>query len=221
MPRDLSSSKEPTPLLLKHLLRKVFLEDWLLKLTALAITFGLWFGVTGLSTPFTKRFTVPLAPSISSNAVITNTVIPDVEIVVSGDKRRVEQLNRADLVASLDLTDVPAGDKVVSLSPETVSVSLPQGIRLVEVQPSRIPVNLELVEEKELAVEDVAQEFGKSGRRDEAVALAVRIASSTARSEHSEPFTGTSTFNMKISFALVAYELSSCLSPFELARPIR
>jgi YbbR domain-containing protein len=153
MPRELYSSKEPTWLILKQLVRKAFLEDWLLKLTALVITLGLWFGVTGLGTPFTKRFTVPLVPSISSNAVITNAVIPDVEIVVSGDKRRVEQIKSADLIAALDLTDVPAGDKVITLSPDTISVPLPQGIRLMEVQPSRIPVNLEAVEEKDLAVE--------------------------------------------------------------------
>ena len=153
MPPELLSPKEPNQLILKHLVRKAFLEDWLLKLTALVITLGLWFGVTGLGTPITKRFTVPLVPSISSNAVITNTVIQDVDIVVSGDKRKVEQINRADLVAALDLTDVPAGDKVVSLSPDTISVELPQGIRLVEVQPSRIPVNLEAVEERDLAVE--------------------------------------------------------------------
>ena len=54
----------------KHVVRKVFLEDWGLKLTALVITLALWFGVTGLSTPTTKRFTVPLNLSISSDAQI-------------------------------------------------------------------------------------------------------------------------------------------------------
>ena len=39
-----------------------------MKLIALVITLGLWLGVTGLSTPTTKRFTVPLIPSISNNA---------------------------------------------------------------------------------------------------------------------------------------------------------
>jgi hypothetical protein len=67
MPPELLSSKEPNQLILKHLVRKAFLEDWLLKLTALVITLGLWFGVTGLGTPITKRFTVPLVPSISSS----------------------------------------------------------------------------------------------------------------------------------------------------------
>lgn len=137
------------------LLKKVFLEDWMLKLTALVITFALWFGVTGLSTPTTKRFSIPLIPSIATNVEIINTPREEVDIVVSGDKRRVDQISRSDLVASLDLRDVAPGDWVISLSPETVSVTLPQGVKLIEVQPSRIPINLEAVEEKDIEVKPV------------------------------------------------------------------
>lgn len=136
----------------KHIVRKIFLEDWALKLTALAITLGLWFGVTGLSTPTVQRFTVALSPSISNNAEVTNTLITEVEIVLSGDKRKLDQLNRNELTATLDLTDVPPGDRVVSLTPENVYVNLPPGIKLNEIQPGRIAVNLESVEEKELDV---------------------------------------------------------------------
>lgn len=136
----------------KHVIRKVFLEDWGLKLTALVITLGLWFGVTGLSTPTDKRFTVALAPSISNNAEITNALPPEVDIVLSGDKRKLEQLNKNDLTATLDLNDVPPGDRVVSLTPDNVYVNLPPGIKLAEIQPGRIAVNLEAVEEKELEV---------------------------------------------------------------------
>ncbi|MEO6655870.1 MAG: CdaR family protein [Pyrinomonadaceae bacterium] len=136
----------------KHVGRKIFLEDWAMKLTALVITFGLWFGVTGLSTPTTKRVTVPLNLSISNNTEVTNVPQLDVEIVISGDKRKIDQINKSELAATLDLTDVAPGDRVVSLSPENVYVALPQGIKLVEIQPSRIPVNLEAVEEKEIDV---------------------------------------------------------------------
>jgi YbbR domain-containing protein len=136
----------------KHVIRKLFLEDWGLKLLALAITLALWLGVTGLSAPTTKRFTIPLNPSISNNAEITNTLIPEVDIVVSGYKRNLDQINKNDLAATLDLTDVAPGERVVSLSPETVYVALPQGIKLIEVQPSRIPIRLEAVEEKEVEV---------------------------------------------------------------------
>jgi hypothetical protein len=135
--------------------KRIFVDDWMLKLTALVITFALWFGVTGLSTPTTKRLTVPLVPSIATNVEIINNPRETVDIVVSGDRRRVDQISSSDLVATLDLRDVAPGDWVISLSPETVSVSLPQGVKLLEVQPNGIPINLETVEEKNVDVKVV------------------------------------------------------------------
>ncbi len=139
----------------KQIVRKLFLEDWGLKLIALVITLALWFGVTGLSTPTTKRFHIPLNLSISSNAQIVNSPLQEIEIEVSGDKRKVEQINRTELEASVDLTDLQPGNSVILLSPESVGVPLPQGVKLVEVAPSRIAINLEAVDEKDLEVETV------------------------------------------------------------------
>jgi YbbR domain-containing protein len=153
MPAEIQSPRrEPRKIFVRNILRKMFFEDWALKLTALVITFGLWLGVTGLSKPTTKRLTVPLIPSILNNTEITNTPVQEVDIVVSGDKRKIDQINLSDLVASLDLTDISPGDRVVSLTPDNVSVALPQGVRLDEVQPSRIAIKLEAVEEKEVEV---------------------------------------------------------------------
>lgn len=142
----------PKRLFVKHIVRKIFLEDWALKLIALVISFALWLGVAGLSTPTTKRFTVPLNFNVSNNAEITNTPIQEVDIVLSGDKRKIDQINRAELSASIDLTDVPPGDRVLQLTPDTVYVPLPTGVKLDEVQPGRIAVRLEAVEEKDIAV---------------------------------------------------------------------
>ncbi len=154
MPADTrKNTRVSRKLFFKHIIRKIFLEDWAMKLVALLITFGLWLGVTGLGTPSTKRLTVPLNPNISNSAEITSSIIAEVDIVVSGDKRKVDQLNKTDLAATLDLTDVLPGDRVISLSPENVSVSLPQGIKLIEIQPSRIAVKLEAVQEKEVEVQ--------------------------------------------------------------------
>ena len=138
---------------MRHLARKVFIEDWGLKLIALLIAIALWVAVTGLSTPTVKRFTVPLIASAANNVEVTNQLISDVDIVLTGDKRDVDRLNRSDLTAVLDLTDVPSGDRVVSLSPANVYVNLPQGIKLTEVQPGRIAVDLEAVKEKDVDVE--------------------------------------------------------------------
>lgn len=142
----------PAKLFAKHILRKVFLEDWALKLTALVITFALWFAVTGLSTPTTKRLSVPLNLNVASDVQITNSPQQEVEIEISGDKRRIEQINRAELTATVDLTEAPMGDRVVSLEPQSVYVPLPQGVKLAEVAPSRIVVALERVEERDLEV---------------------------------------------------------------------
>lgn len=136
----------------KQIVRKIFFEDWALKLTALAITLALWFVVTGLSTPTTRRITVPLNLMTASNAQISSSAQQEVEIEISGDKRRIEQINRSELSATVDLTEAPMGDRVVLLEPESVYVPLPQGVKLSEVAPSRIVVALERVEERDIEV---------------------------------------------------------------------
>lgn len=143
--------KKPRKLFARHIVRKLFLEDWAMKLTALVITFALWFGVTGLSTPITKRFSVPLNLSVSNNSEIT-TAQQELEIVVSGDKRKIDQINKADLTATIDLADASPGDLVVSVMPENVAVPLPQGVKLIEVLPIRFLVKLEAVVEKDIEV---------------------------------------------------------------------
>lgn len=146
------SRPEPKRLIFRNVIRKIILEDWMLKLVALAITLGLWLGVTGLSTPATKRLSVRLLPSIANDVEITNNPISEVDIVVSGDERRVKSMTGKDIVALLDLTTLQPGDRIVSLSPDNVFVDLPQGVRLEEIQPSRIAVKIEAVEELELPV---------------------------------------------------------------------
>ena len=138
---------------LKQILKKIFLEDWVMKLVALAITLALWLGVTGLSTPTTQRFTsVPLTLRFSNNIEITNSPIQEVDLVVTGDKRKLAQINKNDLIVSMDVSDVMPGDRVINLTPETVTHSLPTGVKLDEIQPSRIAIRIETVEEKEIPV---------------------------------------------------------------------
>ncbi|MFT3743336.1 MAG: CdaR family protein [Pyrinomonadaceae bacterium] len=161
---DLATQNKPQKLFFRHILRKVFLEDWGLKLVALAITLALWLGVTGLSTPTKTRINVPLSLNVASDAQITNTPQQQVEIEISGDKRKVDQIARGELTAFVDLTDQAPGNWVVSLSPDKVFVPLPQGVKLVDVVPGRIGVNIEAVEEKEFDVQpettgDVASGF--------------------------------------------------------------
>lgn len=149
----MAEAETSRPLLLKQIARKVFLEDWTTKLVALAITLALWIGVTGLSTPTTRQIAeVPLTLSYSNKTEITNASVQAVNIVISGDRRKVNQVTENNLVISLDLSDVPPGERVVELGPENVSIDLPLGVKLQEIRPNRIAVRLEAVEEKDVAV---------------------------------------------------------------------
>jgi YbbR domain-containing protein len=151
---------EPRRLFAKHIVRKIFLEDWAMKLVALAITLGLWLGVTGLSTAKKERFSgVPLSFRASNDAEITYAPVQEVSVVLSGDSRKIEKVRQADLAISVDLSDpsVKPGDLVVTLTPDSVGVDLPVGVKLEEIQPSRILVRMEAVEEKEIAVEPVSE----------------------------------------------------------------
>jgi len=141
------------PAFIKQILKKIFLEDWLTKLLALAITLALWVGVTGLSEVGSDRYKVPLVLRLADNAEATNQPIDQVEIRISGDKRRLEQIRESDLRVFVDLTSVPVGNQTLTLAPDTVSIpDLPNGIRLEDINPKKIVVRLEAIEEKEVAV---------------------------------------------------------------------
>lgn len=136
-----------------RLVRRVFLEDWTMKLIALVITLGLWLGVTGLRAPTSRRLTdIPLNLRVANELEVTNSPVSEVEIKISGDKSKIDQLNPRDMAVSIDLTDIPAGDRTVQITPENVNVDLPAGFKLEEIQPSRIAVRLERIIEREVPV---------------------------------------------------------------------
>lgn len=144
---------ERRQLFFRRLFRRVFLEDWGTKLVALGITAALWLGVTGLRPPITKRFAgVSLNLSYSNGMEVTNSPISEVDLVVTGDKSKIDRLRREDLIVSVDLTDVKPGERVIQLTPENINVELPNGLKIDEIQPSKIAVRLEAVEEREVTV---------------------------------------------------------------------
>jgi YbbR domain-containing protein len=133
--------------------RKIFIDDWLMKLLALIITLALWFGVSGLREEITTRLeNVTLKPRIPNNLEITNPPPASVTLVVSGDRRRIDPIKTENLVVSLDLNGVEAGEHSIELTPENVSVELPTGIKLEEIQPNKIAVKLENAVEREIPV---------------------------------------------------------------------
>jgi len=145
--------REQRQAFLARLGRKIFLDDWVMKLIALVITLGLWLGVTGLRTTTSRRITgVPLSLRVANDLEVTNSPVTEVEITISGDKSKIDQINQRDLLASLDLTDVPAGDRTITITPDIVNLELPVGFKLEEIRPSIIAVELEKIIERDVPV---------------------------------------------------------------------
>lgn len=152
-PTEKILEKQQRQILLRRLFRRVFLEDWGTKLIALGITMALWLGVTGLRAPITKRIAnVTLNLSYSSEMELVNSPVTEVDLVVTGDKGKIDRLRREDLIVSVDLTEVKAGERTIELTPENINVELPNGLKIDEIQPSKIAVKLERVEEREVPV---------------------------------------------------------------------
>ena len=135
-------------------LTRIFLDDWLIKVFAVIITLSLWFGVTGLNKPITTQLKdVNLKPRVSSNLEIVNSPTTQVNLIISGDKRKIDQINTENLIISLDLTDVSAGDQVVQLTPDNINIELPPGVKIDEIQPNKIALKLEPIIEHEVPVQ--------------------------------------------------------------------
>jgi len=122
----------------KRLFRRIFLEDWLMKLIALVITLGLWLGITGLRPPISRRFTnVPLNLRVSNDLEVTNSPVTEITLIISGDKGKVDQMKQDDLVVSLDLSEVQPGERVgefVDISADRIVSSGGLGARVHSLQ---------------------------------------------------------------------------------------
>jgi YbbR domain-containing protein len=141
------------PSAVERWLRKIFLEDWSLKLLALAITLVLWFAVTGQNKPVTIRTGVQLNFIRPDNLEISNDPPRTVDVLLSGSRHRLNQISLVDLVATVDLSVHQAGERVVRLSRGRVELELPEGVKIEYFQPSTIPVRLEPLIERWLEVE--------------------------------------------------------------------
>ncbi len=138
---------------ISYWLKRIFIEDWLTKLLALVITVTLWLGVTGMQKPTQTRLRgISLNPLISKNLEITNSPAQEIDLVVTGDKRKVDQLNPNNLVVSLDLTDIDEGDREIQITPQNITIDLPTGVKIDEIQPDKIAIQLERVEERNIPV---------------------------------------------------------------------
>jgi YbbR domain-containing protein len=136
-------------------LRRIIFEDWNLKLLALAITLGLWFGVTGQRSPVTIRVRgVQINFQLPTDMEISNDPRTEVDFTLTGSKRDLNSINSRDLVAYVDVSGMKPGERVVQLIPgRVVKLELPEGVRIDHIEPNTVALRLEPRVEREIEVE--------------------------------------------------------------------
>ena len=98
------------------LLRKIFLEDWSLKLLSLAIALVLWLLVTGQNEPVTAHVNVQLNFIRPQSLEISNDPPRTVDVMLTGSRNKLDDLTSLDLVATVDISDQRAGERVLRLA---------------------------------------------------------------------------------------------------------
>lgn len=144
--------RSPTPV--ERWARKVFLDDWSLKLLAFAITVLLWLAVTGQNKPVTVRVSGVQLNFIRPDGLeISNEPPNSVEVVLTGSRDKLDRIGPRDLVATVDLSDQKAGERVIRLSLERVKMELREDVKIKGFHPTTIPIRLEPIVEAPVDVE--------------------------------------------------------------------
>jgi YbbR domain-containing protein len=152
---DIADPVDPTPSApsrVEKLVRRIFLEDWSLKLLSLAIALVLWLVVTGQNQPVTAHVNVQLNFIRPPALEISNDPPRTVDVMLTGSRNKLDDLTTLDLVATVDISDQRAGERVLRLQDKAV-IPLPQGVKVDGYQPSAVPVRLEPIVERQVAVE--------------------------------------------------------------------
>ena len=147
-----SDLPRPAPSRVEKLLRRIFLEDWSLKLLSLAIAIVLWLLVTGQNEPVTAHVNVQLNFIRPQSLEISNDPPRTVDVMLTGSRNKLDDLTSLDLVATVDISDQRAGERVLRLA-DKAQISLPQGIKVDGFQPSAIPIRLESILERQVRIE--------------------------------------------------------------------
>ena len=150
---EVAQEQQPrTPTGVERVLRKIFVEDWSLKLLSLAITLVLWLVVTGQNEPVTTHVSVQLNFVRPQSLEISNDPPKTVDVTLTGSRSKLDNLSALDLVATIDLTDQRSGEHLIRFADKAL-LSLPHGVNVDGFLPSSTPIRLESIVERELKVD--------------------------------------------------------------------
>jgi uncharacterized protein (TIGR00159 family) len=132
---------------IKDFLRGLFIDNWRTKLGALALVTIAW---VALASQQESELTVAVPVQYTNNPsqlTVGQGSTPTVDLTLSGRRNRIRTLKDQDVQVSVDLSNMNAGKHLIRLSAK--NIFLPFGVKIDQVAPQKILVNLEAQSESE------------------------------------------------------------------------
>jgi len=125
-------------------------KHWLLKLLSLLISASLWYFVVA-EDRLDLTVTIPLElRNLPSHLIIGNQYKKDIEVVVSGPRRLLQEMRQQHISRPVDLSKAEPGLLVVQHDED--SIPLPNGITVQRVQPANITLMIDRLARKDLPI---------------------------------------------------------------------
>jgi len=140
-------------------LHDLVFADWGLKVVAFLIALGLWLAVTGQRAPAISRLHgVRLSFVLPPDMEISNEPRDEVEVTLRGSRRTLEAARAGEIAVTYDASAQRPGERLVRLTPASVTLELPEGVSregltVERIEPASVSLRLERRVERELEVE--------------------------------------------------------------------
>ncbi len=128
-------------------LKRLFVENFLIKLFSLVFAVALWLHVVARGTA-EVNFIVPLElRDIPQSMMVVGQTPGYVDVRLQGQEGMVKRLSARDISAFVSLSDAKAGELAFNLSPSNVTV--PGTIKVAGISPAEVKLHLEkIIEER-------------------------------------------------------------------------
>jgi YbbR domain-containing protein len=136
---------------MKRFIREYILENWNLKVTALLLALILWLFVRGEPGP-ERVVTIPLEVQVPSQMEIVNDRLTTIEVTMRGPSLSGSWFNPPLPTCVVNLEKAQEGEHVVQLTPDNVRVPKGSGIEILQLNPTRVELELERTISKEVPI---------------------------------------------------------------------
>jgi len=125
-------------------------RDLAIKLLSVFIALILWLAATNERNPQTTTLVTAVPVTLQEpdqDCTVIRSDPKTVDVRVRGSRSVIENLNRSDVVAHVDLKDVGVGERSLP-----VEVDAPSGLQVLDIRPARISVEIDLLKQQQVPV---------------------------------------------------------------------